>query len=110
MKNADSGIFKYLGDQLRGNPELRCSESGRCLSQVRNGSHVYTQVKKSLYIVALYKKLFARQLDQILENIIGIDLKQTGRCDFTIAKEYYSYFSVALPIAKQMEVEFFNRG
>lgn len=44
-QNAEDGIYKYLGDQLRREPELRCSTTDRCLDKVRNGSYVYTQVK-----------------------------------------------------------------
>ena len=43
-QNAEGGIFKYLGDQLRKEPGLRCSVTEECMERVRKGSSVYTQV------------------------------------------------------------------
>lgn len=45
IKNAEDGIFKYLGDQLRNEPDLRCSETEQCMERVRKGSSAYVQVK-----------------------------------------------------------------
>lgn len=44
-QRAEHGVFKYMGDQLRSEPDLRCSSTDQCLDRVRNGStYVYTQV------------------------------------------------------------------
>lgn len=44
LKNAEDGVFKYLGDQLRKDPDLRCGVTEQCLEKVRQGSAVYVQV------------------------------------------------------------------
>lgn len=45
-----------------------------------------------------------------LKNFIGKDLKKTGRCDFTIAKELFLAFGAGLALPKHVETEFYTRG
>lgn len=90
--NAEDGIFKYLGDQLRNEPDLRCSETEQCMERVRKGSSAYVQEYRTI------------------KNYVGEDLKKTGHCDFTIAKELFFSFGAGLAISKQADVEYYNRG
>jgi hypothetical protein len=45
-----------------------------------------------------------------VKSIIGLNLKKTGKCDFTMAKELFLEHSSGLAIAKNMDVEHYNRG
>ena len=47
-QNGKDGIVKQLGDMLRADPSLRCTNTSDCLVKVKSGSHVYIQVVKSL--------------------------------------------------------------
>ena len=45
--NQDSGILKYLGEELKRNPEqLRCDTTDQCVAQVRKGSTAYIFVSQ----------------------------------------------------------------
>ena len=46
LKNAikddeSSGILKYIGEQLKNNPDQRCVTTDKCLDKVREGSSIY---------------------------------------------------------------------
>ncbi len=45
-----------------------------------------------------------------MQSNIGLDLKKTGKCDFTIAKELFFSFGAGLAVAKNMDIEHYNRG
>ncbi|XP_046453781.1 ionotropic receptor 93a-like [Daphnia pulex] len=92
FSNADEGIFKYLGDQLRKEPDLRCSVTEECLERVRKGFSAYVQEYRTV------------------QSNIGLDLKKTGKCDFTIAKELFFSHAAGLAVAKNMDIEPYSRG
>ena len=37
-------------------------------------------------------------------------LKQTGRCDFTLGKNYYFDYGAGIALPKYVDVEFYNRA
>nr|CAH0113330.1 unnamed protein product [Daphnia galeata] len=90
--NADEGVFKYLGDQLRKEPDLRCSVTEECMERVRKGYSIYVQEYRTV------------------KTNIGLDLKKNGRCDFTIAKELFFSFGAGLAIPKSKDIEYYSRG
>ena len=55
---------------------------------------------------------FILQAENLILNIIGNDYKETGRCDFIVAKEkfLFSYASSMVLQKRSAYIELFNRG
>ncbi len=43
-QESGDGVLKYIGDMLRNETQLRCTDIGGCLGQVKAGSSVYVNV------------------------------------------------------------------
>jgi hypothetical protein len=45
LQAGKSGIFKYVSDDFKRNPYLRCSKMHECVDNVISGSHVFMSVR-----------------------------------------------------------------
>ncbi len=74
--------------------------------------------KTSINIIKLLHKclitaqLLASSIQEYrtVKTNIGLDLKKTGKCDFTIAKELFFSFAAGLAVAKNMDTTLYSRG
>jgi len=117
LKDVAKGIpttaaFKYIGNHIENHPNQRCDTLNQCIERVRSGLNVYIMASinfntnKNYVLLFFWLKhnttidsLFAQDYRTIL-NLIGSDLKKTGRCYFTIAKEHFTFAMAGIILPK----------